>query len=55
MATYTIEATRIHYYTIEVEATDEMDAIGKLDEWMAEDFEEYETNAEWRFDATEGN
>jgi hypothetical protein len=53
MAKYSIEATRTHFYTVEVEANDEMDAISKLDDWLAEDFEDYETNAQWDFDATE--
>lgn len=53
MAKFTIEATRTHWYTVEVEATDEMDAISQLDDWMADDFEAYETNAQWNFEATE--
>ena len=49
MPKFTIDATRTHWYTIEVEAEDEEDAYDKLNDWISDDFEPYETNAEWKF------
>ena len=53
MPKFIIEATRTHWYTIEVEAVDEDDAYHKLDDWISDDFEPFETNAQWDFDITE--
>lgn len=53
MPMFTIEATRTHWYEVEVEALNEEDAYRQLDEWIADDFEEYETNAQWEFNITE--
>jgi phosphotransferase system HPr-like phosphotransfer protein len=47
---FVIEATRSHRYSIEVEAKDEEEALASLDDWIADDFEEYETNAQWEFE-----
>jgi hypothetical protein len=51
MAKYKVTATRTHWYEVEVEADSEMDAIKSLDDWIADDFEDYETNAQWDFEA----
>lgn len=50
MAKYLIEATRTHWYEVEVEATSEEEAYNQLDDWIAEDFEEFQTNAQWDFE-----
>jgi hypothetical protein len=51
MAKFTVRATLTKDYEIEVEATDEMDAIKKLDDWIADDFEDFEVGARWDFEA----
>lgn len=53
MTKYVIEATRTHYYTVEVEAENELDAMSRLDDWIADDFEPYQTSANWEFDINE--
>ena len=53
MPKFIIEATRTHWYTVEVEAEDEDEAYTSLDDWIADDFEPYETNAQWDFEITE--
>ena len=53
MSKYVIDAIRTHYYTVEVEAEDELDALSQLDDWEADDFEPYQTNAMWEFDTYE--
>ena len=53
MPKFIIEATRTHWYTVEVEAEDEDAAYHELDDWISDDFEPYETNAQWDFDITE--
>lgn len=47
---FTIEATRIHYYTVEIEADNEDEALEEVRSWISDDFEDYETNAEWDFE-----
>jgi len=51
MATYTITATLTKTYEIKVDATDVADAIASLDDWIADDFEDYETGAQWTMEA----
>lgn len=53
MAKFRIEATRIHWYEVEIEAVDEAAALNEINDWIADDFEEYETNAQWDFDVME--
>lgn len=50
MATYKIEAKREHWYTVEIEATDEADALEQIRDWISDDFEDYETRAQWDFE-----
>lgn len=47
---YKVEATLTKHYEVEVEATNEMEAIQKLDNWIADDFEGYEVGARWDFE-----
>ena len=51
MATYTITATLTKTYEIKVNATDPQNAIEQLDDWIADDFEEFETDAIWKMEA----
>ena len=51
MAKFIVRATLTKDYEVEVEANDEMDAIKKLDDWIADDFEDYEVGARWDFEA----
>jgi hypothetical protein len=53
MAKYIVDAIRTHYYTVELEAEDELDALSQLDDWETDDFEPYQTNAMWEFDTNE--
>jgi hypothetical protein len=46
-----VRATLTKHYEVEVEAEDGMDAIKKLDDWIADDFEDYEVGARWDFEA----
>jgi hypothetical protein len=48
---YTITATLTKTYEIEVFATDPQNAIATLDDWIADDFEGYETGAQWTMEA----
>ena len=47
MAKYIVTATLTKTYEVEVDALDPMDAIKQLDDWIADDFEDYETDASW--------
>lgn len=49
MPKYVVYATLTKTYEVEVKAKDEMDAIKKLDDWIADDFEDYEVGARWDF------
>ena len=49
MAKFIVRATLTKDYEVEVEANDEMDAIKKLDDWIADDFEDFEVGARWDF------
>lgn len=51
MPKYTVSATLTKTFEIEVEAADSAAAIASLDEWIADDFEEYETSAQWTMEA----
>lgn len=51
MAIYTITAVLTKTYEIEVEAADTAAAIATLDDWMSDDFEDYETSAQWTMEA----
>lgn len=51
MAKFIVTATSTKVYEVEVEAEDEMAAIKSLDDWIADDFEEYEVDARWDFEA----
>jgi hypothetical protein len=53
MAKYEIQARRVHWYKVTIEADGEMDAIEQVRDWMAEDWEDanLEVQAEWNFDA----
>jgi hypothetical protein len=53
MAKYKVCATRTHEYEVEVEANSEDEAITKLDDWISDDFEDFEVNAKWDFSAME--
>jgi len=44
---YTVYATLTKSFEIEVDALDPSDAIKQLDDWITDDFEDYETNARW--------
>jgi hypothetical protein len=51
MPKYMITAKLLNTYEIEVEATDAAAALAKLDEWNAEDFEDYLENQQWDMEA----
>lgn len=54
MNTYTIEATLTKTYRItKVLAEGDLEALATLDEWMADDFDDFETGAVWDFEMTE--
>jgi hypothetical protein len=46
-----VYATLTKTYEVEVEADNTASAIASLDDWIADDFEEYETGAEWKMEA----
>lgn len=48
---YTVEATLTKNYKVQVEAESAMKAIESLDDWIADDFENYEVGAKWDFEA----
>jgi hypothetical protein len=47
MPKYTITAVQTKTYEIEVEAEDGLAAIASLDEWIEDDFEEFEVTGGW--------
>ena len=53
MPVYKIEALRKTWYEVKVEAEDEASAFAELDEWIAEDFEDYEVHGSWEFEVIE--
>ena len=46
---FTVQATLTKTYEISVEAENPEDAITSLDEWIADDFEDFEVGAQWDF------
>ncbi len=52
MEKHIVRATLTKHYEIEVEAEDPMKAIESLDDWIADDFEEYQVGAKWDFEAS---
>jgi hypothetical protein len=51
MTKITVRATSIKVYEVEVEAEDEMKAIESLDDWISDDFEDYQVSASWHLEA----
>jgi hypothetical protein len=51
MPKYTVNAVLTKTYEIEVEAADSAAAIASLDDWIADDFEEYEIDSQWTMEA----
>jgi hypothetical protein len=51
MPKYIVNAVLTKTYEIEVEAADAASAIATLDDWIADDFEDYETSAQWIMEA----
>jgi phosphotransferase system HPr-like phosphotransfer protein len=49
MPKFTVHATLTKKYEIEVVATDESQAIAALDEWIADDFDDFEVSVGWEF------
>ena len=49
MTKHLVVATLTKEYQIFVEAENSEDAIASLDDWIADDFEEFETGARWDF------
>jgi hypothetical protein len=47
---YLIVATSTNEYEIEVEAEDEQAALATLDDWIADDFQDYAVQGTWDFD-----
>ena len=47
MAKYIIKATQTKNYEIEVDAADPAAAIALLDEWIEDDFADYEVTGGW--------
>lgn len=48
---YTITAVQTKTYEVEVEATDAAAAIDSLDDWIAEDFEDFQVDGKWELEA----
>lgn len=48
---YTVTARLMNTYEIKVMATDESSALDSLDEWVAEDFEDFIINQQWDLEA----
>lgn len=53
MSKYIINAQRTHWYTVEVEASSKQEALEEVRDWIADDFQDFETNAQWDFDIEE--
>ena len=51
MAKFTVYATMTKTYEVKVKADNEASAIASLDDWIADDFEEFETGAKWDLEA----
>lgn len=48
---YTISAKQVKHYEIEVEADNPASAIELLDEWIEEDFEDFQIGGNWELEA----
>ena len=48
---FIVTAKLLNTYEVEVMATDEAAALASLDEWVAEDFEDYLENQQWDMEA----
>ena len=46
---FTVQATLTKTYEIYISAENPEDAIASLDEWIADDFEDFEVGARWDF------
>ena len=53
MNKYLVTATMQVEYQVPVEAKNEYEAIKKLDDWIDDDFQPYQTNAVWDIFAQE--
>jgi hypothetical protein len=53
MTKYVIEAKSTKWFEVEVEAEDELSAYAQLDDWISDDFEEFETGGLWEFEVIE--
>lgn len=51
MAKYIVTAVQTKTYEIEVEAADPAAAIASLDDWIEDDFEDYEVAGGWDMEA----
>ena len=51
MPKYLVTAYRIAEYQVEVEAENERSALESLDNWVSDDFEDYEVQVEWTLEA----
>ena len=38
-------------YEVPIEAEDEADAFDKIEDWISDDFEDFEVTGEWEFEA----
>lgn len=47
---YSVIATRTHTYEIKIRANSQEEALSGFDDFIADDFEPFETNAEWNFE-----
>lgn len=53
MADYLIKAQLTKWFEIGVVADSESDAIDKVSDWIDDDFDEFNVNAQWDFEAME--
>jgi hypothetical protein len=53
MPKFKIEAKSTKWFEVEVEAEDELSAYAQLDDWISDDFEEFETGGVWEFETIE--
>jgi hypothetical protein len=53
MTKFKIEAKSTKWFEVEVEAEDELSAYAQLDDWISDDFEEFETGGVWEFEIIE--
>lgn len=51
MPKFKIYALRKIWYEVPIEAEDEADAFDKIDDWISDDFEDFEVSGEWEFEA----